>query len=157
MPRSRPAAKVLPISDIPKPPGTEMGRVVGVQAPALLVDVPGRGVLHARVAMPLSAAQAEEAAVKGAEAVLLFIDGNPSSPIVMGLVHDGLAHAPGARQEARVDGRRVVIEGHEEVVLKCGEATVTLHANGKIVISGAYVETHARGTNRIKGGSVQIN
>ena len=34
---------------------------------------------------------------------------------------------------------------------------MTLRANGKVVIRGAYVETRARGTNRIKGGSVQIN
>ncbi|WAS98033.1 hypothetical protein [Nannocystis punicea] len=26
-----------------------------------------------------------------------------------------------------------------------------------LLLRGAYVETHARGTHRIKGGSVQIN
>jgi hypothetical protein len=50
-----------------------------------------------------------------------------------------------------------VLEGKEEVELRCGEATITLRANGKVLIRGAYVETRSSGTNRIKGGSVQIN
>ena len=54
-------------------------------------------------------------------------------------------------------GKRVVIEGKDEVILKCGAASLTLRANGKVVIRGAYLEPHATGTNRIKGGSVQIN
>lgn len=62
-----------------------------------------------------------------------------------------------ASVQARVDGHRVVIEGEREVVLKCGEASVTLTRDGKILLRGAYVETNARGVNRIKGGSVKIN
>lgn len=58
---------------------------------------------------------------------------------------------------ARIDGKRVVITGEEEVELRCGEASITLSKSGKLVIRGASVETRARGTNRIKGGSVQIN
>jgi hypothetical protein len=56
-----------------------------------------------------------------------------------------------------VDGRRVTVSGKDEIVLKCGEASITLRRNGRIVIKGTYVETRAAGTNRIKGGSVQIN
>lgn len=58
---------------------------------------------------------------------------------------------------ALVDGKRVVIEGADEIVLRCGEASITLRRNGKVVIRGTYLESHAAGTNRIKGGSVQIN
>jgi hypothetical protein len=60
-------------------------------------------------------------------------------------------------REARIDGKRVVLTGEEEIELRCGDASISLKKNGKLVIRGAYVETHARGTNRIKGGSVQIN
>jgi len=51
----------------------------------------------------------------------------------------------------------VVLEGSEEVVLRCGEASVTLHRDGKLVLRGAYIETTAKGLNRIRGGSVKIN
>jgi hypothetical protein len=59
--------------------------------------------------------------------------------------------------EADVDGRRVRIVAQDEIVFECGQASVTLRANGRIIIRGTYVETHSEGTNRIKGGQVRIN
>ena len=59
--------------------------------------------------------------------------------------------------EARVDGQRVTIEGQDEVVIRCGAASITLWRNGKVVIKGTQLETSATGTHRIKGGSVDIN
>ncbi len=59
--------------------------------------------------------------------------------------------------EVVVDGKRTQIEGSDEIVLRCGKASITLRSNGRLIIRGAYVETRASGTNRIKGGSVLIN
>lgn len=59
--------------------------------------------------------------------------------------------------EADIDGRRVKIVARDQIVLECGEASITLHRNGRIVIKGTYVETSSEGTNRIKGGQVRIN
>jgi len=56
-----------------------------------------------------------------------------------------------------VDGKRVVLEGQEEVVLKCGEASITLTRNGRVVIRGKYLLSRSSGVNRILGGSVQVN
>jgi hypothetical protein len=67
------------------------------------------------------------------------------------------AREPEPVLEAMVDGRRVVLQADEEVVLRCGESSITLKRNGRVVIKGAYVETASRGVNRIKGGSVKIN
>jgi len=58
---------------------------------------------------------------------------------------------------AYVDGKRVVLEGREEVVLKCGEASITLTKAGKILICGKYLLNRSTGVNRIMGGSVQVN
>lgn len=57
----------------------------------------------------------------------------------------------------RVDGKRVLIEGQEEVVLMCGDASITLTKAGKIVIRGKYLLSRSSGVNRILGGSVQVN
>lgn len=57
----------------------------------------------------------------------------------------------------RVDGRQLVIEGQDEVVLKCGEASITLSKNGKIALRGKYLLSRASGVNRILGASVQVN
>ena len=164
MSRSRSLAEVVPLSaplatPLATPvvtPVVVVGHVVGVSAPALLVEVRGHGVVRARVAIRLTEAEAAEAAASRAEATLVFLDDDRTQALVMGIVQTELPRVAGAT-EARVDGRRVVLEGSEEVVLRCGEATITLRANGKVEIRGAYVETRASGTNRIKGGSVQIN
>lgn len=157
MARPRQTAKVLSLSParLQDPPGGVLiGRVMGYEEGSLTVDVPRHGIARARLAIRLAEAKAHEAAATRAEAVLVLQDGDPARPIVLGLIEQGFADAA---TEARVDGRRVEIEGKDEVVLRCGEATITLRANGKVVIRGAYVETRSSGTNRIKGGSVQIN
>lgn len=56
-----------------------------------------------------------------------------------------------------VDGKRVTIQGAEEVTLKCGKASITLTKAGKILIRGTYLSNRSSGVNRILGGSVQIN
>lgn len=56
-----------------------------------------------------------------------------------------------------MDGKQLIMEGHEEIVLRCGEASITLSRNGKISIRGKYLLSRASGVNRILGGSVQVN
>ena len=60
-------------------------------------------------------------------------------------------------ETVHVDGKRVVIEGQEEVVLMCGESSITLTKAGKVVIRGKYLVSRSSGVNRILGGSVQVN
>lgn len=149
-----------------------VGWIAGVEGGALLVDYAGnaRGPIAARVTVPLDPRAAVDAATSRQAAVLMFEDGDPARPIVVGLVQaplrtmidvvlDGEAapDGPPLTMGATVDGRRTVLRGEDEVVLECGAASITLRRNGKIVIRGAYVETHATGTNRIKGGAVRIN
>jgi hypothetical protein len=45
----------------------------------------------------------------------------------------------------------------EQLVLRCGAASITLTRDGKVLIQGAYVSHRSSGVMRIKGGSVQIN
>lgn len=56
-----------------------------------------------------------------------------------------------------LDGETRLIEAKEELVLRCGEASITLSKNGKIAIRGKYILNRATGVNRILGGSVQVN
>jgi hypothetical protein len=65
--------------------------------------------------------------------------------------------APPQVIEADVDGKRVRIVARDEIVLECGDASITLRRNGRIIIKGTYIETSSEGTNRIKGGQVRIN
>ncbi|MET0341179.1 MAG: hypothetical protein ABW252_09260 [Polyangiales bacterium] len=73
------------------------------------------------------------------------------------MVEATLPSVDDAAREVVVDGRRVVLEAADEIVLRCGRASIVLRRNGRVQIKGAYVETSSEGVNRIKGGTVQIN
>lgn len=140
----------------------------------LLVDYPGnsRGPLPARTTLPLAAEALAIAVASRQGALLVFENGDASLPIVIGLLQSPETSVFGSLlatprpspvpkaappAEARVDGERIVFEAQREVVLRCGDASLTLRRDGKVLIRGAYVETHSKGVNRIKGGAVKIN
>jgi len=149
---------------------TRVGRLVEGSAPGKLkVEFSGhRGPVPARSTVPLDAATIGRAVATKRGVLLLFENGDPALPLVIGLVEEtaggellgellAKGRAPSAPLEARLDGKRVVLEGKEEVVLRCGEASITLRRDGKVLVRGTYVETQAKGVNRIKGGAVKIN
>lgn len=95
----------------------------------------------------------------GAALVLLFESGDPALPLVMGrvLTEDSPpAPLPGA-VEVEADGARVQVSAKDQLVLRCGEASITLTAAGKVSIRGVTVTSHATQANCIQGGSVQLN
>ncbi|HET9386384.1 MAG TPA: DUF6484 domain-containing protein [Gemmatimonadales bacterium] len=96
----------------------------------------------------------------GRQVVLVFERGDATKPIVVGLIAEieGSARVEGlGRVEIEVDHERAVVTAKEQLVLRCGKASITLTKSGKVLIEGAYVSTRSLGVNRIKGGSVQIN
>jgi hypothetical protein len=137
------------------------------------VEYPGNthGPLLARTTLRLDAGALAHAIASQRGALLVFDGGDPLRPIVVGLIQSEeespfqallatpreSSAAPAPPREARLDGERVVLEGKHEVVLRCGDASLTLRRDGKVVIRGAYVESHSQGVNRIKGGTVKIN
>ncbi len=152
--------------------GSLGGWLVGADdSGGLLVDFPGNtaGPVLARLAAPVEAERLQAAISRRQQVVLLFEGGDPGLPFIMGLVQepcptplvDALLEAQAqvasrSQLEAQVDGRRVLIEGKDEIVLQCGEASITLRRNGKIIVKGTHVESRALGIHRIKGASVEI-
>lgn len=68
---------------------------------------------------------------------------------------DGSAEAPAL--DLVVERRRVVVCAQTELVLRCGDASITLAADGKLTIRGVDVVSSASRTQRIRGGAVRIN
>jgi hypothetical protein len=157
--KKKQAAPKLTVAGGERVRGHRAGTIVGLGERGLLVDYPGNtlGVLPARSIVAIDAQLAAAAHGSPLSALLVFEDERADRPIVVGLLQSAPAKAPAKPVEAMVDGKRVVLDAQDEIVLRCGEASITLRRNGRVVIRGAYVETHAKGTNRIKGGSVQIN
>jgi hypothetical protein len=78
----------------------------------------------------------------------------------MGVLREGagwpLEQKPG-QVEVDADGERMIVSAKEELVLRCGKASITLTKAGKVLIKGSYLLSRSSGVNRIKGGSVQLN
>jgi hypothetical protein len=66
---------------------------------------------------------------------------------------------PGSGSKPKTTGviDELVIEARKNLTLKCGDTLITLREDGKILIKGKDVVSHARRMNRIKGGAVSIN
>jgi len=96
----------------------------------------------------------------GKSVVLAFENGNASLPIVMGVLRSGVPQGlldAGGQVQVDADGARMIVSANQQLVLKCGKASITLTNAGKVIIEGSYVVSRSTGTNRIKGGSVQLN
>jgi hypothetical protein len=96
----------------------------------------------------------------GARVVLMFEDGDAHRPIVMGVLHEStcwpLPEAP-AQVQMDADGQRLIVDAREQLVLRCGKASITLTKTGKVLIEGSYLRSCSTGVNRVMGGSVQLN
>jgi hypothetical protein len=96
----------------------------------------------------------------GHSVVLMFENGQESRPIVMGVLR-GEAGWPIEERPGQIevfgDGERLIVSAKDQLVLRCGTASITLTKAGKVLIEGEYVSSRSKGVNRIKGGSVQLN
>jgi hypothetical protein len=101
----------------------------------------------------------------GCELVLMFESGMVNYPIILGILEkSGGVLTPtdletNSQKPVRVelDGEKLVLNAGKEIVLRCGESSITLTRAGKILIRGTYVVSRSSGVNRIKGGVVHIN
>lgn len=157
-----------------EPRALSTGRIVEIdEAGRAWVDFPGnvQGPIEAR-----SLVQVEAGSLKcggeGIPVLLAFENEDPSLPIVVGLVRRTLLLSPRSEtaerpdgvelpverpRDALLDGRRIVLDAESEIVLRCGKASITLRKDGKVVVKGTNIVSRASATNKIKGGSVNIN
>ena len=148
--------------------GVVIGTFVDLDADRrLLVDFPGNPTLAPLAAQTTVELERDQ---RSRPVALMFPQGDPLQPLVIGLIQNPQAKAspsdteladnsksPLASLQAEVDDERIVFKANKEIVLKCGKASITLTKAGKVLLRGAYVLSRSSGVNRIKGGSVQIN
>ncbi|HRO10394.1 DUF6484 domain-containing protein [Amaricoccus sp.] len=131
--------------------GVVIGALVGFEAEVPLVVFAGNprdAAVPARTLAPL------DYAAIGAEVALLFEAGDPARPLIVGRIVDP------ARRPAPVvvrDGERVRVTAEERIELRVGKASIIMEKDGRIIIRGSYVTSHASATMRIRGGSVNLN
>jgi hypothetical protein len=143
------ARETAPTTPPARVEGVAVCKLVALDGGAALVQPPWRAdPLAARAMAPLGATDV------GRDVAVLFEGGDPGRPVVMGLMYAPLSErTPGVTS----DGDRLELTAEKEIVLRCGQASITLTRAGKILIRGAYLLARSSGMNRIQGGSVQIN
>jgi hypothetical protein len=148
--------------------GVRSGRVTGIEDGRPLVDYSGNtlGPLPARFAGSLDPEVLRQAAEDGSEVLLAFEKNDPACPVIVDILQaripepeqkEEISLPPDELPELIIDGKKIAFEAKEEIVLRCGKASITLTKAGKVLIKGAYLLNRSSGANRIKGGSVQIN
>ena len=138
--------------------GASVGTLVGFsQTRQPLVALPA----HTRTSLPARSCIRLTDEHVGRGVVIVYERDCADKPIVLGLLEPLVdSQRPDAAVEqmtAHVDGTRVVLSAEVEIVLRCGDASITLTRAGKILIRGAYVSSHSSGVHRIKGATVEIN
>jgi len=126
--------------------GACIGRVIRVDANGqVFVDFRDnqQGPIGARVAT------AGELIAAGQPVLLLFEEGNPSLPVVAGVVRENLH-----QQEPKSSLR---LEAANEITIVCGKSSITLRKDGRILLRGTELVSRASGSNKIRGATVQIN
>lgn len=136
-----------------------------------LVTFPGAP--HAQIVARLAGYEPEFAAAPeqfvGRKLLLAFEGGDALQPLILGLVRETLATAPApesranpslpgeAGQALTVNGRSLHFDAQEEIVFRCGQGSITVRADGSILIKGTKLMSRASEVNKIRGASVQIN
>ncbi|MBZ9985876.1 DUF6484 domain-containing protein [Mesorhizobium sp. BH1-1-5] len=130
--------------------GVVIGAFLGFGDEAPLVVFPGN---LEETALPARSLCELTVDMIGCEVALLFQEGDPRKPLIVGRVVKPGASAP---QVVR-DGESVIITAKERIELRCGKATIIMDEDGRITIRGAHIVSHASGTQRIRGGSINLN
>ena len=114
---------------------------------------------HAVVARSACAGPPQDDAGWIGRAVLVVLEGgDPALPVIVGLVSDKLPMAPAQQRPATMlEAERLVLAGEQEVTLRCGEASVTLRADGQVFVKGTRITSRAAEAHKIRGATVDIN
>lgn len=132
--------------------GALLGKVAALLEEAVLVEAgPGAGLLSCDV---LEAPGGSPLRLAEGDTVLVVVpDGGAGRGVVLGRVARPDERSAGAQAPPE----EIVLEATKGLSLKVGEGSITLREDGRILIKGRELVSHARGRNRIRGGSVAIN
>ncbi len=157
------------VETMPQAEGVRVGKVVGIgKSGDIRVDYPGNplGPLAARLTSSAKVKLSDRADSLDKEVLLIFQNNDPRLPVIVdtlySVIDDLVSDTPvtletNAPEDVIMDGRRMVFEAREEIILRCGQGSITLKKDGKVIIKGINLISRASEINKIRGGAVQIN
>ena len=119
-------------------------------------DAPAQETREARTCVDLGARDV------GCQVALMYEQGDRRRPVVIGVLRDSAGSAGSAGNtawpvEVHSEHGKLIVSAKDRLELRCGKASITLTAAGKILIEGNYLSSRSSGVNRIRGAAVQIN
>lgn len=120
-------------------------------------------------------AQAQEAVLlahvgpvrPGCSVLLQFLGGDATQPVVTGVLRhtpsEGNASAKTTRDDAGtefkldIDGTTLTLKARDRLALRCGKASLVMHADGTIELRGTDLLSRSSGQNAIRGASITLN
>jgi hypothetical protein len=91
------------------------------------------------------------------DCVLVWFPGrDEEQAIVLGRVGPSVGLLPEAIPEEEMP-EELVIEAAKSLTLRVGDGSITIREDGRVLIKGKDLVSHAQRVNRIRGGSVAIN
>lgn len=132
--------------------GLSRGVVVNFAGEVVTVVVPLQGADRSLRCGVLWSSETPLTLAEG-DAVLVWAPSDEHGPgVIIGRV--GPPRRPPAKPTLADE---LLIEAKQSLTLRVGDGSITLRADGKILISGRDLVSHAQRMNRIKGGAVSIN
>lgn len=135
--------------------GVVIGMLIGFDGANPLVVYPGNPSEAAQIARALCALSREDT---GREMAILFEDGDPARPLIIGrIIEPTKQEMPEKPATVVRDGETVKISAEERIELRVGKSVIIMEKDGHITIRGKNLVSHASRANRIRGGSVNLN
>lgn len=137
----------------PQQAGAVMGKLVAIEAgrPTVEFDA-GQGLCRMPARVLQDMAPGGEAWLVGQTVLMMLAQGDAALPIIVGRVGETLP-----QPSVDMNADELNFEGREQVVLRCGEASITLKADGQVLIKGSRLLSRASESNKIRGATVLIN
>lgn len=130
-----------------------VGEVVEItESGTIIVAMDGDEPLYQRCDLLVTSDSSPPVLVAG-DRVLTWVAAGGASAVVLGRIGPSRAVIP----ESSELPDTLTIEAKHSLTLRVGEGSVTIREDGKILIKGKDLVSHAQRMNRIKGGAVAIN
>jgi hypothetical protein len=143
--------------------GARIGRIVALRPPDV-IEVDFQGNPHGPLPAKSTIAIMERFIHQ--PVVLVFENSDLRRPVIIGLIQEqsvparNSALAEISREEIveiRVDGEKLIVDAKKEIEIRCGQSSLIMTSDGKVILKGEQITSRARRTNKVKGAAVRIN